>query len=133
MNSLVQQPTSKYAFAVDWHRGYCTATNTQGYLTYLEAFFQASNWLTNRANYVVGGDSGNPVFALVNSGAGNELVLVAQWHLTYGDPQLESGPWHGFASGDVNATIQQMDIDELGSATGYTMGVIDLSRFPNDH
>jgi len=133
VNALVVPPpnTSRYAFAIDWHRGYSVLPVDQyEHLSYLQAYLQTSAWIPNRATVIAAGDSGQPVFVLINS----ELVLLAEWSYSdLGYPlQLHSGAWYGFASDAVNDTIRQMDIDVLGSPTGYTMGVVDLSGFADD-
>lgn len=128
VNALVYHPTSRYAFAADWHRGY-TVQQLYGDDTpvYLEAYFQSSAWIPSRVGGLAEGDSGHPVFVLFQ----NELVLLAQWH-TAASTETYTGPWFGLAINDVNRTIGEMDRDELGFSTGYAMGVVNLDNFGDD-
>jgi hypothetical protein len=113
----VATKSTKIAFAADWY-GLDVGTATK-------AYFEQSLLLDQWSGSIAGGDSGHPVFALIN----NELVLAGPWY------RVASGSfdihWLGPLTSDVNSCIYSLDITYLGSSTGYTVNTVDLSGFPN--
>jgi hypothetical protein len=95
-----------------------------------------SEWFTNWGSYCYrignptckcgatqdqnGGDSGSPVFVLIN----NQLVLVGPWD------DCELPTWPGQYTSKLNTVITSLDT-YVGHMTGDTVSTYDLSAFPD--
>ena len=73
---------------------------------------------------LVDGDSGNPVFMLINTGSGPEPVLMTVWTTGWAGGGTELRIFIN----DINQLIVDSDL-EAGISTLYTVDQIDLSSF----
>jgi hypothetical protein len=105
----------KQAYSIDCYQLYGSA----GLLYSDSGLFVESSWLPAWTAGQSYGDSGHPVFALIQ----NELVLQGVWQ--------SPGTTGSCRPALVNAAIQALDVQILGSWTGDTVSVIDLSGFPD--
>jgi hypothetical protein len=79
-------------------------------------------WYDGFDETIIGGDSGNPSFAIV----GSDLVLLTVW--TFGGAGSGTSVRHH--ASDINALIAAVDAD-AGISTGYTLTEVDLSPYTN--
>ena len=70
----------------------------------------------------VDGDSGSPIFFLIDQSGVTKAVLVLTYHTA------SMGPCYGNLFDEINTRITTIDTDE-GISTGYSMTAVDLSDF----
>jgi hypothetical protein len=89
--------------------------------TYPKADIHSSVWFPSWGSTCQTGDSGSPVFMLLN----NELVLVGPWDY------CDRIAWTGNLLGNLNTVIGYLDWTYLGYSTGYTATNCPVSGFPD--
>jgi len=70
---------------------------------------------------IISGDSGNPAFLVYE----DELIVLMFW--TFPNAGSNLAEWVP----EINSLLETTDIAGLGSPTGYTLDVLDLSMWPN--
>ncbi len=83
-----------------------------------------SLWFPNWAGTPVSGDSGSPIYALIQ----NELVLMGAWHYgtNGGIGPLPEAPWCGYDVKTLNTTISNLSYSINTNATIYQATTKDL-------
>jgi len=113
---ILTKPASafKVAFVKDW---FALANNYYGL-----AMFEKSLWISGWDRDIVGGDSGHPMFMIVN----NELAFIGP--VANGYPQ---GRFGGVMTNNINTAIYVADVAAYGQGSGKTVATVDVSSFPN--
>jgi hypothetical protein len=89
--------------------------------TYPQAIIQSSVWFPLWGSTCQTGDSGSPVFMLIN----NELVLVGPWDY------CDKIAWTGDFISNLNEVNAYLDVNCLHGWTGYTATAFPVSGYPN--
>ncbi|MBD2628479.1 hypothetical protein [Trichormus variabilis] len=88
-----------------------------------QALFRFSTKRNNFTETIIGGDSGNPQFLIIN----NQLVLIGVWSTSAGSTAQSTNLSQQLSA--INQLI--LDVDALaGISTGYQVSTVDLSEFP---
>jgi hypothetical protein len=81
----------------------------------------ASVWFSNWGSSCIVGNSGSPVFVLIN----NELVLIGPWCY------CDTIPWTGNLIDTLNTIIWYLDTTYLGRDSTYRAATYPLTGFPD--